>query len=133
MTNHDHSEVGIITKDSPRSVDETVARLTDLIAARGIKLFALIDQAAEARGVGLDLRPTTLVLFGAPAAGTPVMDAAPLAALDLPLKILVWADREQTRVSYLSPAALAGRYDLDAELAQKLAGIDPLTDALVDG
>jgi uncharacterized protein (DUF302 family) len=61
------------------------------------------------------------------------MDAVPLAALDLPLKILVWADGGQTRVSYLSPAALAERYHLDAELAQKLAGIDPLTDALIGG
>jgi uncharacterized protein (DUF302 family) len=134
MTNRDHSaEVAITTKDSPRSVDETVARLTDLIAARGMKVFAVIDQAAEARSVGLDLRPTTLVVFGAPAAGTPVMDAAPLAALDLPLKILVWADQEQTRVSYLSPEAFAERYDLDAELAQKVAEIDPLTDAVVGG
>jgi uncharacterized protein (DUF302 family) len=122
---------GITTKDSPRSVDDTVTRLTDLIAAQEIKLFAVIDQAAEARTVGLQLRPTVLVVFGSPRAGTPVMSAAPLAALDLPLKILVWADQEQTKVSYLSPPALAARYDLDPDLAARLAGIDPLTDALV--
>jgi uncharacterized protein (DUF302 family) len=124
-------EVGITTKDSPRSPDETVARLTDLIHARGMRLFAVIDQAAEAHNVGLDLRPTTLVVFGSPAAGTAVMNAAPLSALDLPLKVLVWADQEATKVSYLSPAALAARYDLHPDLAQNLAGIDPLTDALV--
>ncbi|HUJ66373.1 MAG TPA: DUF302 domain-containing protein [Acidimicrobiales bacterium] len=125
------AETEIITKTSPRSVDDTVARLSDLIEHRGLKLFAVIDQAAEARNVGLQLRPTTLVLFGSPLAGTPVMDAAPLAALDLPLKILVWADQDRTHVSYFSPAALAARYDLHADLAQNLAGINPLADALV--
>lgn len=124
-------EGGIMTKDSPRLLDDTVARLTDLIDERGMKLFAVIDQAAEARNVGLQLRPTTLVVFGSPVAGTRVMDAAPLAALDLPLKVLVWADQEQTKVSYLSPAALAARYDLDPHLAQNLTGIEVLTDALV--
>jgi uncharacterized protein (DUF302 family) len=108
-----------------------VSRLTDLIHAKGMKLFAVIDQSAEARGVGLELRPTTLVLFGNPVAGTAVMDAAPLAALDLPLKVLVWADRDQTKISYLAPGALADRYALDPDLSRTLAGIDPLTEALV--
>ncbi|HTW07024.1 MAG TPA: DUF302 domain-containing protein [Acidimicrobiales bacterium] len=110
-----------------------MARLTDLIEARGMRLFAVIDQTAEARRVGLQLRPTTLVIFGNPVAGTEVMNAAPLSALDLPLKILVWADGEQTKVSYLAPRALASRYNLDADLAANLAGVDPLTDALVAG
>ena len=100
-------EAGIITKDSPRPVADTVARLTDLIEERGLKLFAVIDQTEEARNVGLQLRPTTLVLFGSPLAGTPVMDSTPLAALDLPLEILVWADKGRDHVSYLSPTALA--------------------------
>ena len=69
---------GITTKDSPRSIEETVARLTELIDGHGMKIFAVIDQSAEARSVGLHLRPTTLVIFGDPAAGTAVMDAAPL-------------------------------------------------------
>jgi len=125
------AQAEIVTKDSPYSVGDTVTRLTDLIEKRGLKLFAVIDQAAEARNVGRQLRPTTLVLFGSPSAGTPVMDAAPLAALDLPLKILVWTDQERTHVTYLSPAALAARYDLHPDLAHNLAGIDPLTDALV--
>ena len=120
----------ITTKASPRSTKETVARLTDLIDARGMKLFAVIDQAEEARNVGLQLRPTTLVIFGNPAAGTAV-DAVPLSALDLPLKILVWADGDQTKVSYPAPPTVAARYQLGPDLAQKLAGIDPLTDALV--
>jgi len=91
----------------------------------------VIDQSAEASQVGMQLRETTLVLFGNPAAGTPVMVAAPLSALDLPLKVLVWADGGQTKVSYYGPAALAARYGLSPDLAAKLAGIDPLTDALI--
>ena len=122
---------GITTKLSPRSIEETVARLTELIAGRGMKIFDVIDQSAEARSVGLHLRPTILVIFGNPVAGATVMDAAPLAALDLPLKVLVWADGDQTKVSYISPSAFADRYTLDPDLAHNLAGIDPLTDALV--
>jgi uncharacterized protein (DUF302 family) len=125
------NEPGVVTKLSPRSVADTVARLTDLLAAKNQKLFAVIDQRAEAQQAGLDLRDTTLMIFGSPAAGTPVMDAVPLSALDLPLKVLVWADGEQAKVSYYSPAALAARHHLPADLAARLAGIDPLTDALV--
>lgn len=125
------STAGITTKDSPRSLEETVAGLIELIEGRGMKLFAVIDQSGEARNVGLHLRPTTLVVFGNPVAGTAVMDAAPLAALDLPLKVLIWADRDQTKVSYLAPSAFADRYTLDPDLARNLAGIDPLTDALI--
>jgi uncharacterized protein (DUF302 family) len=121
----------IVTKPSPRTVAETVTRLVDLVAARGMKVFAVIDQAEEARQAGLELRPTTLVIFGNPAAGTQVMDAVPLAALDLPLKVLVWGDGDQTQVSYVSPTALGARYDLSPDLVANLAGIDPLTDALV--
>jgi uncharacterized protein (DUF302 family) len=122
---------GIVTKLSRRPVADTVARLTGMISAKGMRLFAVIDQRAEARQVGLDLRETTLVMFGSPAAGTPVMAAAPLAALDLPLKVLVWTDEGQTKVSYDAPAALAARHHLGADLAANLAGIDALTDALV--
>jgi uncharacterized protein (DUF302 family) len=125
------NEPGVVTKLSPRSVADTVARLTDLLAAKNQKLFAVIDQRAEAQQVGLDLRDTTLMIFGSPAAGTPVMDAVPLSALDLPLKVLIWADGEQAKVSYYSPAVLAARHHLPADLATRLAGIDPLTDALV--
>ncbi len=102
-----------------------------MINAMGMKLFAVIDQSTEARQVGLTLRETTLVMFGSPAAGTPVMAAAPLAALDLPLKVLVWADEGQTKVSYYAPAALAAHHHLGPDLAGNLVGINVLTDALV--
>jgi uncharacterized protein (DUF302 family) len=125
------NETGIVTKLSPRSVTETVSRLTGMVSARGMKVFAVIDQSAEARQAGLQLRDTTLVIFGSPAAGTPVMAASPLAALDLPLKVLVWADGDQVKVSYYAPSALAARHHLNPDLAANLAGIDPLTDAVV--
>src|SRR5580658_7177122 len=106
----------ITTKVSPRSVAETTSRLTGILTAKGLKVFAVIDQSAEASAVGLELRETTLVMFGNPAAGTPVMVGAPLSALDLPLKVLIWADAGQTKVTYYGPVALAARYDLSADL-----------------
>ena len=121
----------IVTKLSPRSVPDTVTRFTGILGDNGLKVFAVIDQSAEAAAAGLTLRETVLVIFGNPAAGTLVMQAAPLSAVDLPLKVLVWADGAQTKVSYVAPAALAARYGLSADLAAKLAGTGPLTDALV--
>ena len=121
----------VVTKLSPRPVAATVARFTELLAGKGLKLFAVIDQAAAAREAGQDLREMVLVIFGNPAAGTPVMAASPLSALDLPLKIVVWNDAGQTKVSYVAPATIAARYDLPDTLAANLAAINPLTDALV--
>jgi uncharacterized protein (DUF302 family) len=122
---------GVITKASTRTVAETVARFSGIAKAKGLRVFTVIDQAAEARQVGLALRDTVLVVFGNPAAGTPVMAAAPLSALDLPLKFVVWDDGGVTKVSYVSPETIAARYGLDAAMAANLAAIGPLTDALV--
>jgi len=123
---------GTVTKTSARSVADTVSRLLDLLGAKGLKVFAVIDQQAEARAAGLDLRETTLVLFGNPAAGTGVMAASPLSALDLPLKVLIWAEAGQdTFVSYTAPDALAVRYGLSPEAAAPLAAVNGLTDALI--
>jgi uncharacterized protein (DUF302 family) len=124
-------ERGTVTKPGAGTVAQTVQRLTDLLAARGMRLFGVIDQRAEAEQAGLRLRDTTLVMFGNPAAGTPVMDASPLSALDLPLKVLVWDDDGRTMVSYTATCELAARHGLSPELAGNLAGIDALTDALV--
>ncbi len=126
-----HDATGTVTKDSPGSVADTVARLVDLVAAKEMKVFAVIDHSGEAHSTGLELRDTKVVIFGSPVAGTPVMVAAPLAALDLPLKVLVWSDGDQTKVSYTAPGTLAARYRLSGELATRLAGIDALTDAVV--
>jgi uncharacterized protein (DUF302 family) len=125
-------ENGVVTKVSPWSVSDTVARLSAVVTARGMKVFAMIDHSGEAEAAGLELRDTKLVIFGSPTAGTPVMVSAPLAALDLPLKVLVWEDEHTTKLSYTAPAALAARYELSDELASRLAGIDVVTDAVID-
>ncbi|HWD51240.1 MAG TPA: DUF302 domain-containing protein [Acidimicrobiales bacterium] len=124
-------DTGTITKTAPGTVAETVSKLTRLVGDRGMKVFAIIDHSGEAAQQGLDLRDTKLVIFGSPAGGTPVMEASPLAALDLPLKVLIWDDNGHTRVSFTSPEVLASRHHLPEELASRLAGIGPLTDALV--
>jgi uncharacterized protein (DUF302 family) len=128
---NDYGSEQVITKLSPRSVRDTVTRLSELLKAKGLKLFIVVDHSGEAEAVGLELRDTKLVVFGNPEAGTPVMRAAPLAALDLPLKVLVWADADQTKVSYTATSELAARHGLSDELAARLAAIDGLTDALV--
>jgi uncharacterized protein (DUF302 family) len=122
---------GIVSKSASGSVDAAVDRLVRLARDRSMTVFATIDHSGEARGHGLELRDTKLVIFGSPTGGTPVMQASPLAALDLPLKVLVWDDGGQTKVSYTDPDALAARYHLSSELASRLAGIGPLTDAVV--
>jgi uncharacterized protein (DUF302 family) len=125
------SDSGIVSKIRSGTVAEVVTEFIGLLAARGMKVFAIVDHSGEARQAGLELRHTQLVIFGSPAGGTPVMQAAPLAALDLPLKVLVWDDRGQTTVSYTRPDVLAARHHLTADLAARLEGIGPLTDALV--
>lgn len=125
------AETDVVTKISPRTVTDTVSKLTGMIAAKGLTLFAVIDQRQAAQQAGLDLRETVLVIFGSPAAGTPVMAAVPLVALDLPLKALIWDDGGQTKVSYYDPASVSARHGVPASLAGNLAAINGLTDALV--
>jgi len=125
------ADAELVVKVSPRPVPDTVSRLEAMLAAKGLKQFAVIDHSGEAHAAGLELRDTKVVIFGSPVAGTPVMQAVPLAALDLPLKVLVYADGDVTKVVYTAPAALAARHGLSAELEQRLAGIDALTDELV--
>jgi uncharacterized protein (DUF302 family) len=120
--------VGVVHRRSPLSVPDTVDRLTAAIGDVGAKLFAVIDQSGEAEEVGLALRDTRLVLFGNPAVGTPLMAAEPVAALDLPLKILVWADDARAVwMTYLSAAWLAERHGLSPDQAKPLAAVEVLT------
>ena len=129
------SEVGdraVVTKLSPWSMADTLARLSAVVAARGMEVFAVIDHSGKAREIGLDLRDTKLVIFGSASAATPVIEAAPLAALDLPMRVVVWEDGYQTLVSYPAPAAVARRYGLDGDLADALASIDALISAVID-
>lgn len=121
----------ITTKISRLPARETANAFIEILEAKAVKVFAVIDQAAEAGEVGLQLRDTILIIFGNPAAGTPVMQQIPLSALDLPLKVLVWDDGGETKVSYYSPSAIAQRYGLTQDLTANLRAIDALTDALV--
>lgn len=121
----------LVTKDSPLSVDDAVARLSELVTERGMTLFGVVDHSGAAHAVGLDLRDTKVVIFGNPKGGTPVMQAVPQAALDLPLKVLVWDDAGQTKLTYTAPAALAARYGVPDGVAAPLAAIDALTDAVI--
>jgi uncharacterized protein (DUF302 family) len=129
------SEVGdgaVVTKLSPWSMADTLARLFAVVAAQGMEVFAVIDHSGKARDVGLALRETKVVIFGSPSVTTPVIEAAPLGALDLPFRVAVWEDGHQTLVSYPAPAAVARRHGLDGDLATALAGIDALTSAVID-
>jgi uncharacterized protein (DUF302 family) len=115
---------GLIHLPSAHSAADTLARLGQIVEARGLRIMARIDHSAEAARVGLSLRPTCLLLFGHPKSGTPIMVAAPASALDLPLKALVWQD-EQGRawLSYNSPSFLADRHGLADTLVSNIAGI----------
>jgi len=105
--------IGVTRFASMFSVEETVARLVNRLETKDIKVFARIDQQAEARSVGLDLRPTELVIFGDPKGGTPLMQKFPELALDLPLKALVYQDDGgKVWVLLNSPEHLAERYGL---------------------
>jgi uncharacterized protein (DUF302 family) len=116
------------------SVEETVARLEHAITAAGMKIFARIDQAAEARAVGLAMRPAVLLLFGSPKAGTPLMVARPTVAIDLPLKALVWQDDAGAAwLTYNTPALLEQRHALDPSLAARLAPAGELLERALKG
>jgi uncharacterized protein (DUF302 family) len=125
-------DIVVVTKLSPWSMADTVARLSAVVAARGMKVFAVVDHSGEAHDVGLDLRDTKLVIFGSASVSTPVIAAAPLAALDLPLRVIGWEDGYQTKVSYPSPTDVARRYGLDGDLAAVLESIDAVTSIVVD-
>jgi uncharacterized protein (DUF302 family) len=113
---------GIVDVPSNHSVDETVARLTNILQSKGITLFALIDHSGEAEKVGMKMPPTKLLIFGNPKAGTPLMLAAPSIAIDLPLKILVWEDSQgKVWLSYNSPEHLAERHGLPQDLLPSIA------------
>jgi uncharacterized protein (DUF302 family)/uncharacterized membrane protein YidH (DUF202 family) len=118
---------GVVDKASNHSVDQIVEKLKNLLQARGITLFAFVDHSGEAEKVGMKMRPTKLLIFGSPKAGTPLMLAAPSTAIDLPLKILVWEDgQKKVWVSYNSPEYLRERHDLPQELLQNIAVVEAL-------
>jgi uncharacterized protein (DUF302 family)/uncharacterized membrane protein YidH (DUF202 family) len=118
---------GIIDKASYHSVEQTVENLKNILQSKGVTLFALVDHSGEAEKAGMKMRPTKLLIFGSPKAGTPLMLAAPSSAIDLPLKILVWEDSQgKVWVSYNSPEYLKERHGLPQELLQNIAVVETL-------
>jgi uncharacterized protein (DUF302 family) len=118
---------GLSNIPSNHSVDETVAKLKAILQSEGITLFALIDHSGEAAKVGMQMRPTKLLIFGNPKGGTPVMLAAPSTAIDLPLKILIWEDAHgKVWLTYNSPAYLQERHNIPAELLRNVSVIEGL-------
>lgn len=120
-------DAGIIDVPSHHSVEEAVQKLKTMLQAKGVTLFALIDHSGEAEKVGMAMRPTKLLIFGSPKAGTPLMQATPSIAIDLPLKILVWEDAAgKTWLSYNSSAYLQQRHGFPAELLPNIAAVETL-------
>lgn len=121
---------GVASRDSHHSVDATVQKLIDLLQAKGVKLFALVDHSGEAEKAGLHMPPTKLLIFGNPKTGTPLMIAAPTLAIDLPLKILVAEDRDgRVRVFWNSPEYLQARHGLPTELLANFSVVEALAAA----
>jgi uncharacterized protein (DUF302 family) len=121
---------GIATLPSRHSVEQTVQRFQQILEAKGVKLFALIDHSGEAEKAGMHMPPTKLLIFGNPKAGTPLMLASPSVAIDLPLKVLVWEDSAaRVWISYNSPAYLQTRHHLPAELIANIAVVEKLAAA----
>ena len=123
------SDQGIINKPSNHSVDQTVEKLKGILQAKGVTLFALVDHSGEAEKAGMKMRPTKLLIFGSPKAGTPVMLAAPSIAIDLPLKILIWEDGQgKVWVSYNNPAYLQERHSVPQALLKSIALVETFAD-----
>jgi uncharacterized protein (DUF302 family) len=124
---------GIVNKPSKHSVDDTLRNLQNMLEAKGIAVFALVDHSGEAAKVGMKMPPTKLLTFGNPKGGTPLMLAAPSIAIDLPLKILIWQDdQEKVWVSYNTPEYLAERHGLPAQLVQNIVFIETLASNIAE-
>jgi uncharacterized protein (DUF302 family) len=124
---------GIVEIPSNYSVDRTVQNLEDLLKAKGVQLFAIVDHSGEAQRAGLKMSPTKLLIFGSPKAGTLLMLAAPSLAIDLPLKILIREDNDgKVWVSYNSPGYLRERHGLPQELLQNIAIIETLASKIAE-
>ena len=125
---------GIVSRPSPFSVDETLERLQEAIHSRNLNIFAHINHSGEAKRVGLKMQEAHVLIFGSPKAGTSLMIASPLLALDLPLKMLVWQDEDdRVWVSSTSAAYLRVRYSIPQELIGNIAGVDALIEQTLQG
>jgi uncharacterized protein (DUF302 family) len=124
---------GLVSLASNHSLEETMQRFEALLQERGIILFARVDHSGEAEKVGLHMRPTKLLIFGSPKGGTPLMQAAPTVAIDLPLKALFWEDADgKVWLTCNDPAYLQNRHNFPAELLPNIAGIGALLQKAVE-
>jgi len=124
---------GLVHLPSKYSVEETLKRLEALLGQKSVTIFARIDHRGEAAKVGLEMRPTKLLIFGSPKAGTPLMQASPTVAIDLPLKALAWQDAEgKVWLTYNDPAYLQQRHGIPAELLASIAGVAALFQRAVE-
>ena len=118
---------GLIHLPSQHSVDDTVQRLQALLSEKNVRLFAVIDHSGEAEKAGLQMNPTKLLIFGNPKGGTPLMQAAPSVAIDLPLKALVWQDADgKVWLTYNDPAYLQRRHEFPEQLIANLSAVNGL-------
>ncbi|MFM0009364.1 DUF302 domain-containing protein [Paraburkholderia sediminicola] len=125
---------GIVTVSTQRTVEQAAEALASLIQAKNIILFARIDFAADAQRAGLAMPPAQLFVFGNPRAGTPLIQAVPSVALDLPLKVLVWQDGEgRVWFSYNATSYLQARHGAPAELMKAIDGVGALVQAAAAG
>ena len=123
---------GLIHLASKYSVDETLRRLDELLQQKGLTVFANIVHSGEAAKVGLEMRPTKLLIFGSPKSGTPLMQASPSLAIDLPLKALFWQDADgKIWLTYNDPTYLMRRHDVPSELLPNIAGASALFEKAV--
>jgi uncharacterized protein (DUF302 family) len=124
---------GLVHVRSPYSVRETLTRLESALQAKNLTVFARVDHSGEAENIGLQMRPTQLVIFGSPKAGTPLMVASPTLAIDLPLKALAWEDADgQVWLSYNSPNYLKRRHEIPDELVKNIAGAGAVLEKAVE-
>ena len=122
-----HAQNGLVNLASQHSVEETMQSFEALLSQRGITIFARVDHSGEAAKVGLAMRPTKLLIFGSPKGGTPLMQAAPTVAIDLPLKALFWEDADgKVWLTYNDPQYLQQRHNFPAELFPNIAAVNAL-------
>jgi uncharacterized protein (DUF302 family) len=124
---------GMVHLSSPYAVPRTVERLESLLQKQGLMVFGRVDHSGEAEKAGLKMRPTQLIIFGSPKAGTPLMIAAPTLAIDLPLKALIWEDNAgKVWLSYNGAAYLKQRHNIPDDLVRNIAGVAALLQKAVE-
>jgi uncharacterized protein (DUF302 family) len=127
-----NSTNGLVHIASSKSVDQVLQQLQALLNDKGVIIFAVVDHSGEAAKAGLQMRPTKLLIFGNPKAGTPLMQAAPSVAIDLPLKALVWEDADgKVWLTYNDPTYLQNRHGFPPELIGNLAAVNALFEKAV--